>query len=249
MMRIALGVEYDGTNYSGFQRIPHAISVQETLEKALSEIANHPIAIVCAGRTDAGVHAHEQVIHMNTDAIRDPKAWTLGVNQKLPPDIRILWAKPVSEDFHARFSARARQYHYKILNREMGSALLHKRMLHHRYPLDEKLMHETAQVLVGQHDFTSFRASGCQAKHPIRTIEWIKITREKDVVLIDIQANAFLHHMVRNIVGSLLLIGRGRESPDFIEKALLAKDRRQAGPTAPAHGLYFHKVSYLENLI
>jgi tRNA pseudouridine38-40 synthase len=243
-MKIALGVEYDGTHYFGFQRLPNTPTVQETLEKALSKIADHPIELVCAGRTDAGVHAYEQVIHIHSTAQRHPNAWTLGVNQHLPPDIRVLWAKPMDENFHARFSAKSRRYHYKILNRSIASPLLQNRMLHHRHALDEKLMHEAAQVLIGEHDFTSFRASQCQARHPIREIFSIHISRENDHLLIDIHANAFLHHMVRNIVGSLLMVGDGREPPSFIAEALYAKDRRKAGPTAPPHGLYFHSVSY-----
>jgi tRNA pseudouridine38-40 synthase len=243
-MRIAFGVEYEGTHYSGFQRLPHALSIQQKLEEALSKIANHPVEIVCAGRTDAGVHAVEQVIHADITAIRAANAWTFGVNQYLPPDIRILWAKPVEDDFHARFSARSRRYHYHILNRPMGSALLRNRTLHHPYPLNEHDMQVAAQSLIGEHDFTSFRAAGCQAKHAIREIFSITVTRTQETLVIDIHANAFLHHMVRNIVGSLLLVGDGRKPLDFIEEVLRKKDRTQAGPTAPPHGLYFYHVAY-----
>ncbi len=243
-MRIAFGVEYEGTHYSGFQRIPHAVSIQQKIEEALSKIANHPVQIVCAGRTDAGVHAEEQVIHCDTSAIRADKAWTFGVNQYLPPDIRILWAKIVDETFHARFSARSRRYRYHILNREIGSALLRDRVLHHPYPLDEKRMDTAAQALIGEHDFSSFRAAGCQAKHAIREIFSLHVSRHGDRLTVDIHANAFLHHMVRNIVGSLLMVGDGRKPETFIKDALLAKDRTQAGPTAPPQGLYFYRVEY-----
>lgn len=243
-MRIALGIEYCGKSYSGFQRQENAVNIQSELEKALSKVADHEVRLVCSGRTDSGVHAFEQVIHFESESNRPLKAWLLGANSILPTDIRVLWANEVSDEFHARFSAKSRRYHYYILNRQTASAVFDARVTWHYYKLDAEKMHEAAQYLLGEHDFTSFRASGCQSKSAHRNVEFINIARKDDLICIDIQANSFLYHMVRNLVGSLIKVGEGVASPDWIKELLAKKDRTQAGITAPADGLYFHSVQY-----
>jgi tRNA pseudouridine38-40 synthase len=243
-MKYALCVEYDGTPYCGWQKLSHAPSVQQEVEQALSKIANHPVEVVCAGRTDSGVHGVGQIIHFESNAIRDNKAWLLGGNTHLPFSIGFRWIKVVNEDFHARFSALERHYRYIILNRNMRPTLLHQRVTWFHTPLDEKKMQQAANYLIGERDFSSFRASGCQARHAKRQIKKLHISRDGDYIYIDICANAFLHHMVRNIVGSLFAIGTGVKSPDWFVELLAIKDRTQAGVTAPACGLYFVKVSY-----
>ena len=245
-MKIAACIEYKGTAYCGWQRQAHAPSVQEEVEKALSKIANTPIAIYCAGRTDTGVHGIGQVIHFATDAERDQRAWQRGTNTHLPYDITVRWARPISEDFHARFSALSRHYRYIILNRDSRSAILHQQVYWHRPVLNADKMHCAAQALLGKQDFTSFRATACQAPHPIREMQKITVQRDGDFIYIDIQANAFLHHMVRNIVGSLLAIGHNKQSTDWLAELLQQKDRTLAAATAPACGLYFIAVDYPE---
>lgn len=244
MLKIALGVEYQGTAYCGWQSQKHCDSVQQNVQKALSKIANEFIAVRCAGRTDTGVHAIGQVIHFETNAIRPEQAWVEGVNTNLPFDIRVAWAMEVPEDFNARFSAVARQYRYVIFNRNVHSAVLAKRVTWVRKSLDAERMHQAAQTLLGEHDFTSFRALACQAKHATRNIQSISVTRSGDFVFVDIQANAFLHHMVRNIVGSLLRIGQGQKETDWLTELLALKDRSKAAMTAPADGLYFVNALY-----
>jgi len=243
-MRIALGIEYDGTDFSGWQRLSHGRSVQSAVEDALSFVANESIEVVCAGRTDAGVHARCQVVHFDTNAQRSERGWTLGTNSRLPSSVAVLWAKPVAEEFHARFGARARCYRYLILNRPVRPALEARHVAWERVPLDAAVMHLAAQALVGEHDFTAFRTIACQARTPTRSVHAITVTREANGIAIDIQANAFLHHMVRNIVGSLLPIGRGEQPPDWLAQLLAGRDRSVAGPTAVAQGLTFLRPLY-----
>ena len=243
-MRYALGVEYDGKNYFGWQRQNDFISVQQELESALSIIADEPIEVICAGRTDTGVNATNQVVHFDTDKFRKDVAWTLGTNSKLPKDIAVSWVKPVSDEFHARFSATARRYRYIIHNNKHRSAILSSGLSFCHYPLNEKLMHQAAQHLIGRHDFTSYRTVHCQSHSPIRTIHHCNVSRQGDYVIIDIKANAFLHHMVRNIAGSLMRVGQELESTSWIKEVLEAKNRCAAGMTAPSGGLYFVEVDY-----
>lgn len=245
-MRYALGVEYDGERYCGWQRQSNVISVQETLEKALSKVADEPIQVQCAGRTDTGVNATNQIVHFDTDKIRKDVAWTLGVNTNLPADIAVSWVKQVDDSFHARFSATARQYRYIIHNNRLRSAILSKGLSFCHYPLDEKLMHQAAQHLIGKHDFTSFRTVHCQSHSPVRTIHHCNVSRIGQYIIIDIKANAFLHHMVRNIAGSLMRVGQELETIDWIKEVRDAKNRCLAGMTAAAGGLYFVDVDYPE---
>ena len=246
-MRYALGVEYDGKNYCGWQRQKNVIGVQQVVERALSIIADEPIEVICAGRTDTGVNATNQIIHFETNKIRKNLAWTLGVNTHLPADVAIKCVKEVSDDFHARFSATARRYRYIIYNCRLRSAILSSGISFCQFPLDEKLMHQAAQSLVGRHDFTSFRTVHCQSHSPIRTLLACDVSRHGDYVIIDIKANAFLHHMVRNIAGSLMRVGQEQETVDWILEVLLAKNRCVAGMPAAAAGLYFVDVDYPEN--
>lgn len=243
-MRFALGVEYQGSAYCGWQYQDHCDSVQKHLQTALTSIANETIDVHCAGRTDTGVHAIGQIVHFDTRVDRPEKAWVQGVNTQLPADIRVSWVKPVAEDFHARFSAIARQYRYVIFNRSVHSAVLANRVTWERHPLDEGLMHQAAQRLIGEQDFSSFRAAGCQASHARREVQTVRVSRQDDFVFVDIQANAFLHHMVRNIVGTLLEVGRHERPPEWVAELLSMQDRTQAGMTAPADGLYFVNALY-----
>ena len=243
-MRYALGVEYDGKNYHGWQRQKNVVSVQQTLEQALSKVADEPIEVVCAGRTDTGVNATNQVIHFDTTKTRKDVAWTLGVNTNLPKDIAVSWVKSVPESFHARFSATARRYRYVIYNAPLRSAILNAGLSFNHNLLNEQLMHEAAQYLVGEHNFTSFRTVHCQANSPIRTIHHCNVSRFGQYVIIDIKANAFLHHMVRNISGTLMTIGRELEPVAWINEVLAAENRCVAGITAPGGGLYFVDVEY-----
>jgi len=243
-MKYAACIEYDGTYYRGWQRLKDSPSVQEEVEKALSHVANHPIELCCAGRTDSGVHGIGQVVHFESDAIRDEKAWRMGCNTNLPDNIVLRWIQPTTDDFHARFSARARRYRYIILNHKIRPALLNNKVCWFRDPLDEGLMQDAAKRLLGEQDFSSFRASGCQAKHAMRELQEITISRDGHYIYVDIVANAFLHHMVRNIVGSLFEVGTQRQAPEWFSTLLAIKDRTKAGITAPACGLYFVSVDY-----
>lgn len=245
-MRIAFGIEYEGSEFSGWQSQPHAPSVQETLEKAVAKVANHKVGLVCAGRTDTGVHALCQVAHFDTDAERSERSWVLGVNSNLPKTINLLWARQMPGDFHARFSAIARSYRYVILNRWVRSAVHadHATWCHH--PLDAGRMHDAARILLGEHDFSSFRAVACQAHTPRRRIEEISVERHGNQVILQVRANAFLHHMVRNIAGVLMTIGKGERPVEWIREVLDARDRGQGGVTAAPHGLYFQRAHYLE---
>lgn len=238
-MRVALGVEYQGKNYSGWQRQKKFLGVQQRLEEALSKVANEPIEVVCAGRTDAGVSATGQVVHFDTNSVRKDVAWTLGVNTNLPHDIAVKWSKEVSESFHARFSATARRYRYIIYNGRLRPAILADGLCFYYHPLNAERMHQAAQLLVGEHDFTSFRTVHCQAKTANRCIEFCNVSRHGSYIVVDIRANAFLHHMVRNIVGSLLRVGRGDAPVEWIAEVLAVKDRTEACITAVAEGLYF----------
>lgn len=246
-MRYALGIEYDGKIFCGWQRQKSVASVQQTLEQALSKVANEPIEVVCAGRTDTGVSATNQVIHFTTSKIRKDVAWTLGVNTYLPKEIAVTWVKHVGDEFHARFSATARRYRYIIHNFRMRSAILSSGISECHYPLDENLMQQGAQCILGKHDFTSFRTVHCQSHSPVRTIIHCNVTRQGDFIIVDIKANAFLHHMVRNIVGSLMRVGQQQETIEWMKYVLEAKNRCLAGMMAPAEGLYFVGVDYPEN--
>lgn len=243
-VRIVAGIEYEGTNYFGWQKQQNVVSVQATLENALSKIANHEINIFCAGRTDAGVHALGQVIHFDTEATRPEAAWVLGVNCNLPRDIRIHWAKEINDNFHARFSATARSYQYLIYIGNVYPALLRHRAAWLPHNLDENLMQEAAQYLLGEHDFSAFRGIHCQSKSTKRNVEKIEIKRIGCLITINIKANAFLRHMVRNIIGALVEVGLKKKEPLWIQKILFAKDRNLAGVTMPPQGLYFMKVDY-----
>lgn len=245
MQRYAVGIEYDGTQYSGWQRQSFlAHTIQEKVETAISRVANQKIEIIGAGRTDAGVHASGQVFHFDSDAPRSDYAWLAGSNRYLPPDIRLQWLKPVAGDFHARYSAIMREYSYWIQHGSQPSALWRLRSYWHPYPLDADAMREAAQILCGEHDFSAFRAAECQARTSWRFIESIKITDAQSWLVIKVRGNAFLHHMVRNIVGSLLPVGDNRRDGQWLEAVLTSKDRKQAGITAPAYGLYFERVDY-----
>jgi len=243
-MRIALGIEYDGTDFPGWQRLKHAIAIQTVVEEALGFVADHHVEVTCAGRTDAGVHAQCQVIHFDTAAQRSERGWVLGTNARLPPSIALRWAKSVSEAFHARYRALARRYRYVIVNRPMRPALEARYVAWERAPLDAGAMQRAAQALIGEHDFSAFRTVACQARTPTRHVQEIAITRVAERIVIEIQANAFLHHMVRNIVGSLLPVGRGEQPEAWIAWLLDQRDRALAGPTAPAQALTFLQPLY-----
>ncbi|WP_020481231.1 tRNA pseudouridine(38-40) synthase TruA [Methylomonas sp. MK1] len=247
MPRIVLGIEYDGSAYAGWQWQDGKATVQGQLEKALSRIANQPITVLCAGRTDAGVHALEQVVHFDCEVERDMHAWLMGGNSHLPDDIRITWAQQAQGDFHARYSAIARAYRYVILNRPMKSALLRTQATWCYQALDEQAMHQAAQALLGEHDFSSFRAQSCQSVSPNRLMHFIDVYRDEQRVIIDLCANAFLHHMVRNIAGVLMEIGMGRRPEDWTAELLETKDRSKAAMTAPPHGLHLAAVFYPEH--
>jgi tRNA pseudouridine38-40 synthase len=243
-MRYALGVEYDGAGFLGWQRLSQPGegddgAIQTRLEQALSFVANARIDTVCAGRTDAGVHAQCQVVHFDSDAPRDPRAWVLGTTTQLPDTMTVRWCLPVADDFHARFSARARRYRYRILNRPVRPALQRHYLTWERRPLDTEAMHRAAQALLGENDFSAFRTVHCQAPHARRDLQAISVRRDGDLVDVEVQANAFLHHMVRNIVGSLLMVGRGEKPEAWIAELLAGRDRTVAGPTAPPTGLLF----------
>ncbi len=245
-MRIALGVEYDGSAFCGWQFQDHSPSVQEAVEKALSKVANEPVRVVCAGRTDTGVHATEQVIHFDTEVERSERSWVYGANANLPKEVAMLWATPIDEEFHARFSAVRRRYRYVIFNRNVRPTFLAWRTSWDYRPLDVARMAQAAQCLVGEHDFSSYRAVGCQAKSPVRTVHDIQLSRHNELIFIDIEANAFLHHMVRNIAGVLMAIGAGERPVDWATEVLEHRDRTLGGVTAPPSGLYLTGVSYPE---
>ena len=244
MARIALGIEYNGAAYYGWQRQKQVPSVQQVLENAIAVVAQDNIEVFCAGRTDAGVHATNQIVHFDTDAVRPLKAWTMGVNANLPDDIAVKWSQEVPDDFHARFSACARRYRYLIRNVKLRPGIFYEGVTHFHYPLDEQLMHEAAQSLLGENDFSAFRAALCQSKTPFRNVHHVNVCRYGDFVMIDIKANAFLHHMVRNITGSLLKIGIQEQPVGWIKALLDSKDRTLAAATAKPNGLYLVQVDY-----
>jgi len=242
--RLALGLEYDGTRFSGWQQQPGSRTVQGTLTDALSAVADHPVSVVGSARTDAGVHALGQVVHFDSLAIRSPRAWLLGVNSNLPADANLLWCQPVAEDFHSRYCARSRTYRYVILNRSIRSAIERERAWWVRLPLDVVAMREATAALEGEHDFSAFRAASCQARHPVRRIYRLQVERQGECIIIDCQANGFLHHMVRNIVGSLMQVGTGARPVGWLREVLEGRDRRLAGVTAPPQGLFLMAVEY-----
>ena len=243
-MRIALGIEYDGSAFSGWQTQEGVPTVQEAVEQALSKVADHPVAVTCAGRTDAGVHAACQVVHFDTEAQRPDHAWVFGANANLPPEVSVLWARPVPADFHARFSAFRRRYRYVIFQRPVRPTYLAWRCAWEYRPLDETAMARAAQYLLGEHDFSAYRAQACQAKSPVRTVYRLDVVRHGDFVVIDVEANAFLHHMVRNIAGVLMDIGAGKRPPEWAWEVLATRERRLGGVTAPPHGLYLQRIFY-----
>lgn len=246
-MRIALGIEYNGAAFSGWQIQDGGLrTVQGCLEAALSKVADHPVRVACAGRTDAGVHAIGQVVHFDSDAPRTMRAWVFGANANLPDEASVVWAQPVTEDFHARFSARRRRYRYVIFTRPVRPTVLAWRVAWDYRPLDEKRMAEAGAHLIGEHDFSSYRALCCQAKSPVRTVYRLDVTRQDDLIFIDIEANAFLHHMVRNIAGVLMAVGAGEREPVWAREVLELRDRTLGGVTAPPHGLYLMDVGYPE---
>lgn len=245
-MRIALLVEYDGGQFHGWQAQEGLRTVQYSLEQAISKVADCDIEIVCAGRTDTGVHATHQVIHFDCDNERTIRAWIHGANANLPKDICVKWGKEVSNDFHARYSATSRRYQYLIYNSPIRPALMRSTISWYYRPLNDKMMHEAAQSLLGEQDFTSFRSVECQSNTPMRNVHDIRVTRIGDIVMIDITANAFLHHMVRNIAGVLMTVGASKRPVHWVSEVLAAKDRRLGAETAPPYGLYLVGVHYPE---
>ena len=243
-MRYALGLEYDGAGFFGWQRQADSATVQLSVEKALAVVANHPITVICAGRTDTGVHARGQVVHFDSASQRSARQWMLGINSNLPDAVRSVWIREVDDSFHARFGAFSRSYRYSILNRWVRPAIGANYYGWCRRPLDEQLMHKAAQALAGRHDFSAFRSAGCSAQHATREVTAIRVSRQGDFVMIDITANAFLYHMVRNIVGSLIPVGRGDKSVQWFEQVMQGEDRKLAGVTAESQGLCFMSVRY-----
>jgi len=245
--RIALCLSYNGYNYHGWQAQKSGLpTVQKYLEQAVSVVANHPVKVVCAGRTDSSVHASYQIVHFETNAIRSCRSWIFGCNANLPKDISVTWVESVQDEFHARFSAIGRRYHYVIYNHPVRPANFSRELTWSHVQLDEKVMHAAAQCLVGEHDFSSFRAVGCQSKSPVRTLEFVNVERFSNMIVIDIKGNAFLHHMVRNIAGVLMAIGSGKYPIEWCEEVLTLKDRTKADVTASPHGLYLTHVEYPE---
>jgi tRNA pseudouridine38-40 synthase len=243
-MRYALGIEYDGAEFFGWQRQSHAPSVQQSVEKSLAIVANHPVTVICAGRTDTGVHARGQVVHFDSPSKRSQRQWMLGINSNLPDAVRVLWVQAVDDSFHARFSAFSRSYRYSIVNRWVCPAIGFSYFSWCRHELDTVRMHKAAQLLMGKHDFSAFQSSGCSAQHAVREVSSIAVSRQGDIVNIDITANAFLYHMVRNIVGSLIPVGRGKKPIQWFADVLEGMDRKLAGVTADSQGLCFMGVRY-----
>lgn len=243
-MRIAAGIEYDGTAYNGWQRVSSGHGIQAAVEKALSLVANHNVEVHCAGRTDAGVHATGQVFHFESDSARSERSWLLGTNSNLPDDVGLTWIQPTADEFHARYSATARTYRYLVLNRLIRSPLCRNRAWWVHEPVDVTSMRAAAPQLIGEHDFSAFRASDCQARHATRNLQRLEVKREGDWISVTVTANAFLQHMVRNIVGTLIAVGTGDQSPDWVAQVLESRDRKEAGVTAPAAGLTLVHVQY-----
>ena len=257
--RVALGIEYDGSEYYGFQKQKSTKqTIQGNLETSISKVANHSIKTFCSGRTDAGVHAFMQVVHFDTESRRSKREWVRGINSYLPHDIKVLWSKEIDETFHARCSATHRSYLYRILNNQTPSALWSKRSLFVPQKLDVRAMRAATKYLIGEHDFSSFRGSGCQSNSPVRTIENIKITKKNNFITFELRANAFLLHMVRIIIGTLLMVGKREIKPVEMKNILNEKDRRISGKTVSSSGLYFlgpkypakyHLPDFKDNLI
>ena len=257
--RVALGIEYDGSEYYGFQKQKSTEqTIQGNLENSISKVANHSIKTFCSGRTDAGVHAFMQVVHFDTESRRSTREWVRGINSYLPHDIKVLWSKELDETFHARYSATHRSYLYRILNNQTPSALWSKRSLFVPQKLDVRSMRAATKYLIGEHDFSSFRGSGCQSNSPVRSIEDIKITKQNNFITFELRANAFLLHMVRIIIGTLLMVGKREIKPVEMKNILNEKDRRIAGKTVSSSGLYFlgpkypakyHLPDFKDNLI
>lgn len=243
-MRIALGVEYNGSAYCGWQSQPDGRTVQDALQLALSQVASESISVIAAGRTDTGVHALEQVIHFDTHSVRPLTAWVRGANALLPSGIAVLWAHAVADDFHARFSAQARSYSYYLYCRSVRSAVQHGKVGWFHQPLDIVKMREAAQYLLGEHDFSAFRASACQAKSPVKNLAMLNIQQQGNIISLDLTANAFLHHMVRNIVGCLVYVGKGKHPPQWMQEVLQGRERSQAAPTFAPDGLYLRSIAY-----
>jgi len=243
-MRIALGIEYDGSRFLGWQTQAEGGAVQDALEPALAAISGAAVSVTCAGRTDRGVHAREQVVHFDTDAERPDSAWVRGVNALLPESLAVLWSQRVSADFSARYSARARTYRYVLLNRAVRPALGARHVGWFHSPLDERRMRAAAAHLVGEHDFSAFRSAECQAKSPIRMLHSLEIERRGERIDFVLRANAFLHHMVRNIVGTLIYVGKGKHPPQWAKEILDSRERSRAAPTFQAEGLYLERVEY-----
>lgn len=243
-MRIALGVEYDGSAFHGWQKQPDGNTVQDALQSALSRIAGAPIQVISAGRTDTGVHATGQVTHFDTSIDRPLNAWVRGANTYLPAAVAVRWAHPVDDSFHARFSAYGRSYRYILINRPQRTGVWHGRAGWYHHPLDVGTMQQAARMLLGEFDFSAFRAADCQAKSPVKTVRKADVQRYGDMIVFDFEAGAFLHHMVRNLVGSLVYIGQGKHSPGWMAKLLTSGDRRLAAPTFSAAGLYLVDVKY-----
>lgn len=245
-MRIAAILEYDGSRFSGWQAQAGRRTVQAEVERALGRVADEPVRVTVAGRTDAGVHAAAQVVHFDTAARRSGYAWTRGANSNLPAEVALLWAAEVDASFHARFRATGRHYRYIILNRPVRPTYLAGRVTHEYRPLDVERMQRAAASLVGEHDFTSFRSSQCEAKSPVRVLHALGVKRDGSFVEVHAYANAFLHHMVRNLAGALVAVGAGEREPTWVREVLEARDRRQNGITAPPDGLYLAEVEYPE---
>ena len=244
MTRFAVGIEYVGTAYAGWQAQASAPSIQQLTEQAFSSVANEGVSLVCAGRTDAGVHAREQVAHFESNAVRPLRGWLLGANSNLPRDISVAWILPVPAHFHARYSAETRTYRYFIYNRHVRSALVEKRAAHIHRPLEHERMRAAAPAFIGEHDFSAFRSSECQAKSTVLRLTKLTVDRAGEWIAVEVTANAFLHHMVRNLVGVLIEIGRGEQPVEWARNVLESRDRTQGGVTAPAEGLYMWSVEY-----
>lgn len=243
-MRIALGLEYDGSRFCGWQSQLSGCGVQDALERALLAVAGHAVATHAAGRTDAGVHALSQVVHFDTDAVRPQSAWVRGVNAFLPAAVRVIWAQPVNSDFHARFSAYARSYQYWLVNQPVAPAVFAGKAGWFHRPLDVDAMRAAAHYLIGEHDFSAFRAAECQAKSPIKQLQRAEVNQQGSMMIFDFSASAFLQHQVRNMVGALVYVGKGKHSPCWLAKLLKTRDRAQAPPTFPPDGLYLTEARY-----
>ena len=243
-MRIALGLEYDGSAFCGWQTQPGGCGVQDHLERALGSFTDAPVQVTAAGRTDTGVHATAQVVHFDTEARREEISWVRGTNTHLPPAVRVLWASPVAGEFHARYSARSRTYRYLLANAPVAPAVLHGRVGWYHRPLNVEAMARAAAAILGEHDFSAFRDAQCQARSPVRTMAEARVERRGALIVFTFRANAFLHHMIRNLVGSLVYVGAGKQPEDWIARLLAARDRREAAPTFAPDGLYLSAIEY-----